>query len=144
MNMAALGIIFSVVFTLGLAGCAGDKEVLPTHDEVLSYPLPYDLTFLRTIEALESLPDWDLSETEKEKGIIRVHNTSFTSMDDADKREATFIIKRVNSHETSIALAPYSQQVIGAEVLFKRIAQYVSAEVEPVSAQPHAAQPVTQ
>lgn len=144
MKKTTYAIILSVIFSLSVTGCAADNQVLPTHDEVLTYQVPYDLAFLRTIEALESLPDWELSETEKEKGIIRVNNTNFATFDDADKREATFIVKRVNRKETSIALAPYSQQVIGAKDLFKRISQYVGTEADPAPEQPHAAQPVTQ
>lgn len=134
MKKAIFAIIFSVIFSISLTGCAGNKEILPTHDEVLTFAVPYDLAYLRTIEALESLPDWELSETEKEKGIVRIQNTNFASFDDADKRQATFIIKRVSRQETSIALAPYSQKVIGGKELFKRISQYMNTELEPAPA----------
>ena len=106
---------------ISLAGCAAQKKVLPLHDEVLKFNLPFDLTYLRTMEGLEHAEGWELQLTEKEKGVIVIRNISYGSIGDADQRDATFLLKRIGSHETSIQLAPDSQRVIGGGDLLKRI-----------------------
>jgi hypothetical protein len=118
-------LLIGIVF----AGCAGHKQLAAAHDEVLTYPLPYDLAFLRTMESLETLPDWELGETEKEKGTITVFNKNFSSFTDADQRMATVLVKRVNREETSLQLAPQSQRVIGGDKLMERIGKYLSREL---------------
>lgn len=114
---------------LFVTGCAFREKVLPAHDEVLIYPLAFDLTYLRALEAVENIPNWELTETEKEKGIIRVRNTNFSRFGDADKREATIIVKRVGRRETSIEFAPESKRVVGGDKLLERIAQFVTREL---------------
>ena len=112
------------------AGCASTKDkILPVHDEVLVYNLPFDLTYLRTMEAVENVHGWELEETEKEKGIIRVRNIDFGSFEDADIRTATLFIRRMNRNQTSIALADYSQRVKDGNILLERISQYLSREL---------------
>ena len=111
------------------SGCAVDKKILPAHDEVLIYQLPYDLAYLRTMEALESLPDWELEETEKEKGTIQVRNMNYSALFDADKRVAVFLVKRLGRNETSVEIAPQTQTVIGGDKLLERVAQYLSREL---------------
>lgn len=113
-----------------LTGCAKDKTILPVHDEILTYPLAFDVTYLRTLEALENIPDWELEETEKEKGIIRVRNVAYSRFDDADKRVATFYITRVSRSETTIQLAPGSQQIIGGDKLLEKIKTNLGREVQ--------------
>ena len=119
--VAALGIC--------LAGCAAGNKVLPLHDEVLYFKLPYDLTYLRTGEALERVEGWELEQTEKEKGVIVIRNTNYSSWDDADKRSATFWLKRIGPKETSVQLAPQSQRILGAGMLLERVTQYLDREV---------------
>ncbi len=127
MNKKALFIDFFAV--VAAAGCASQKEkILPVHDEVLIYPLSYDVTYLRTIEALESVDGWELEETEKEKGSIRVRNINFSSFDDADKRIVDFMVKRVDRNKTSVELAPASQRVLGGNELLKKVAAYLNRE----------------
>ncbi|HTL46654.1 MAG TPA: hypothetical protein VL688_01190 [Verrucomicrobiae bacterium] len=119
-----------LVFAVALAGCASTKDkLLPAHDEVLIYQLPFDLTYLRTLEAVENVGGWELEETEKEKGLIKVRNIDFGSFEDADIRTATLLITRMNRNETSVSLAEYSQHVKDGDVLLKRISQYLSREV---------------
>lgn len=111
-------------------GCAAEKKIPPAYEEVLIYQLPYDLVYLRVFEALENVNnEWELEETEKEKGIIRARNMAYSRLDDADKRTATILVKRLGRGQTSVALAPYSNQVLGGKELMKRISQYVSREL---------------
>lgn len=117
-----------IAFFLTL-GCAHKKPLLPVHDEVLVYQLPYDLTYLRVLDSLQTLPDWELEVTDKEAGFVRVRNMNYGGLDDADKRTATFLIKRINLGETSVELAPESQQVIGVGDLMKAVGKYLSREV---------------
>lgn len=120
------------ILSLGVAltGCASAKnKILPVYDEVLVYDLPYDLTYLRTIEALENVDGWEIEETEKEKGILVARNLNFSNLADADLRQATILIKRLNRNQTTISLANYSQHVRDGDKLLQRISQYVSREL---------------
>lgn len=111
-------------------GCSSVADtILPTNDEVLIYELPFDLTFLRTMEALDSHPDWELEETEKEKGIIRVRNIAFSSLIDADQRLISFSVKRIGREETSISIVVYSQHVFGGDDLLALVADELSKEL---------------
>lgn len=122
--------MLAILVLAPLTGCATFRdEDIPAHTEVLVYNLPYDLTYLKTIEAVESVEGWDLDETEKERGTIRARNTEFTNLADKDKSSATFIVKRLDRGQTSIELAPYSQRVVGGAKLMKRIAEYVGHEL---------------
>ena len=119
----------ALIAALAFPGCSFRDKVLPAHNEVLIYPLAYDLTYLRTLEALETLPEWELEETEKENGIIRARNINYSQFGDADKRLATFLVKRISRNETSVQLAPGSERVAGGDKLLERIARYVSREL---------------
>lgn len=119
-----------LLFVFGITGCAVQEAILPTHDEVLIYELPLDLTYLRTVEALENVPGWELEETEKEKGIIRVRNVDYSNLIDADKRLVTFWVQRVDRNRTSVQIAPESQHVIGGDELLERVSQYVTRELQ--------------
>ena len=123
LNILILG--FGIFF----AGCATQNKVLPLHDEVISVHLPYDLTYLRTEEAIERVEGWELELTEKEKGVIVARNINFGTLDDADKRNVTFWVKRVGPRETSVQLAPQSQRIIGGGELLERVSQYLDHEL---------------
>lgn len=111
-------------------GCLRDGEIMPVHDEKLIYQLPFDLVYLRTIEAMEKTNDWEMEITEKEKGTIQVRNTAFSQLSDADQRVVTVIVSRISRNETSVQLAPDSQKVIGGDRLLEQISQYLSQEVQ--------------
>ncbi|MBU9889393.1 MAG: hypothetical protein KTQ49_05965 [Candidatus Omnitrophica bacterium] len=122
---------FFCVLVLGLvlAGCNTVSKVLPPNDETLVYPLPYDLTYLRTLEALNAQPDWDLEQTEMAKGIIGVRNTNYSNFDDADLRVITFVIKREDLKTTSVSILPKSQHVPGGDKLLEAIGERLGREV---------------
>lgn len=127
MKPASLNFLLAL-FLFGLFGCAHSSSLLPVHDEVLVYPLPMDLAYLRTLEAVDSHADWELDRTVKEKGFIYLRNLRYSSFSDADRRTATLVLKRIGPHETSIALAPESQSVVGGDELLQLIKQYLSRE----------------
>ena len=102
---------------------------LPAHNEVLRFPLSYDLTFLRTMEAIESVPDWQIEQTTKEAGVIQARNKNFSRLDDADQRVVIFQIIRLSRHQTSVQIVPESQRVIGAGDLMKQISEYLRREL---------------
>lgn len=112
-----------------LLGCSHRPSILPVHDEVLTYPLPFDLVFLRTLDAVQAHSDWELDLTDKEKGTIRLRNMRYSSFADADLRTATLLVKRAGSRETTIQLSPESQSVVGGDEILKLIRQYLSREV---------------
>lgn len=118
----------SLLFSLGLWGCARSSSMLPLHDEVLVYPLPMDLAYLRTLEAVDLHPDWELDRTLKEKGLIYLRNLRYSSFSDADRRTATLVLKPIGPHETSIQLAKESQSVVGGDELLDLIKQQLSRE----------------
>ena len=113
-----------------IGGCSISQKVLPAHDEVLRYPLPYDLTYLRAAEAVEKIPGWEIESTEKEKGVIVARNINYSSLADSDKSSITFWVKRVNAKETTVEIAPDSQHALGGDELLKNINRYVIREIK--------------
>ena len=120
----------SLVFFMALTGCAAHQKLLTPQTQVLTYHLAYDLAYLRTLEAVEKVPDWLLTETEKEKGIIKLRDINYSRLDDADRREVTVLVKRTGYRETSVELAPESQRVFGGDKLLEMIAKYLSKEIQ--------------
>lgn len=129
--MRRLAIIGFLILTVACfaSACKSKPKILSAHDEVLVYELPYDLVYLRAFEALENVDGWEIEETEKETGTIRVRNTSYSRLDDADLRLVTVQVKRLGRGQTTVALAPESQRVIGGGDLLERISRYVSREL---------------
>ena len=118
----------AVVSSLLIIGCAHQKPLIPVQDEVLVYNLPYDLTYLKTLNALQGVAGWDLQDTVKESGLIRVRNINYSSPNNSDQREVTFLVKRIESGKTSIELAKDSQQVLGGGDLLKAVGAEVGTE----------------
>lgn len=128
-----LNVFMFAILSLGLAGCSGkSKSLLPVHDEVLAYALPLDLTYLRTVEAVNAHPDWEVDYTDKEKGLIVLRNMRYSSFADADLRTAVLVLKRVGPRETSVQFDPKSQAVRGGDEILDLIKQYLSREVGAV------------
>lgn len=123
---------FSVlILGIALTGCNTVSKVLPPNDETLIYKLPYDETYLRTLEALDSQPHWNLEETEMSKGTIQVRNTNYSNLDDADSRVITFIVKRVDVETTSVSILPgKDQHVPGGDSLLKTIGERLGRETK--------------
>lgn len=119
-----------LVLGLGFSACNTVGEVLPPNDEVLVYPLSYDLTYLRTMEALDGRGSWQLEETDKEKGMVSVRDTNYSRLDDSDKRVITFQVKRVDRGTTSVSIAPESQKVYGGAELMKAIGSALGREIQ--------------
>lgn len=129
MNLAKTWAFRFLMMVLFLAGCSLHKEIIPLHDEVLTYNLPYDLAYLRSVEALESMEGWDLEMTEKEKGLIQVRNVQFLTLTDSDKRVARILLKRKDRFQTIVKLAPESQRVVGGGDLMQKIGEVLSREI---------------
>lgn len=123
-------IMFVFIIAFALFGCNTTGKLLPPNDETLVYKLPYDLTFLRTMEALNAQPFWQLEKTEKEKGIIIARDMNYSRLDDSDLRVITFMVKRVDKETTSVAIDSESQHVYGGDKLLKAIGEYLSREVK--------------
>ena len=117
-----------LVLSLGLAGCNTIGKVLPPNDEVLVYPLPYDLTYLRTMEALDGRGSWELEDTDKERGIISVRDMHYTGLSDSDQRVIKFLVKRVDRGTTSVSIDAESQKVLGGADLMKAVAAALGRE----------------
>jgi len=119
-----------LVLSLGFSACNTVGKVLPPNDEVLVFQLPYDLTYLHTMEALDGRGSWQLEGTDKEKGVISVRDTNYSRLDDSDKRVITFQIKRVDRGTTSVSIAPDSQKVFGGADLLKVISLALGREIK--------------
>jgi hypothetical protein len=122
-----------LVLSLGFSACNTVGKALPPNDEVLVYQLPYDLTYLRTMEALDGRGSWQLEETDKEKGIISVRDTNYSRLDDSDKRVITFQVKRLDRGVTSVSIDPKSQKVYGGADLLKAVSATLGRETKPHS-----------
>jgi MFS superfamily sulfate permease-like transporter len=122
--------VLILMLGLSLAGCNTVGEVLPPNDEVLVYKLPYDLTYLRTMEALNSVGTWQLEETDKEMGLISVRDTNYSRLDDSDLRVITFLVKRVDRETTSVSIDPKSQKVYGGKKLLETVGEALGRELK--------------
>lgn len=115
--------IWAAVAALVFLTSACTPRGLLRADEVLVYNRAYDFVFLRTMEAVDNVPNWSLSDTDKEKGLLSVRSMNFSSGFDAEKRIATFVVKRISRRKTSVELEPQSQTVIGGKELLRAIDQ---------------------
>lgn len=118
-----------LILGFAFAGCNTVGEVLPPNDQVLVYKLPYDLTYLRTLEALNEAPNWQLEETDKEQGFISVRDMNYSRLDDSDLRAITFLVKRVDRETTSVSIDPESQKVFGGKKLLDLIGETLGREI---------------
>ncbi|HOG24438.1 MAG: hypothetical protein BWY44_01129 [Candidatus Omnitrophica bacterium ADurb.Bin292] len=129
--MRTIGMILTgALFCFYFSGCATVEKMLPFHDEVLVYELPLDLTYLRTTEAMETLPGWVIESTDKEKGVIAARNVEYSRLDDSDTRTVTVLVKRVDRTHTSVTLAPESQRSLSGGDMLKAIDTMLSAELK--------------
>lgn len=123
---------FLIAVLFAVSGCKSSIQksiVYPANDEILRYNLPYDLVYLRTLEAVGSMQGWELEITEKEKGTVAVRNLDWTRPDDSDRRILTFLIKRESRQVTTVEIAPSSRHILGGGAMLKKIQQYVSREL---------------
>ena len=118
-----------LMLSLSFTGCNSVGKVLAPNDQVLIYKLPYDLTYLRTMEALNSVGTWELEETDKEKGILSVRDTNYSRLDDSDLRVITFVVKRVDRETTSVTIDPKSQKVFGGKKLLEIVGEALGREI---------------
>ena len=120
--------ILSLCLVISLMGCSfkGQLSEVPAYDQVLVYDRPYDYTFLKTIEALNTFPEWVLEETDKNKGLIVIRNTQYGHLFDKDKWVARFNIRRLDKRKTSVSLDPSTQRIQQGGELLKRIDEVVN------------------
>ncbi len=134
-----------ILSVLSMTGCQfsslSQKPEAPLHDSVLSYDLPMDLAFLRTMEALEKIPDWTLEATEKEKGWIRIRNVNYSRFDDASKRLITVRVTPKGRDKVSIQLSEESQRVLGGDTVLTAIDDVLKKASEERAARMSANQP---
>jgi hypothetical protein len=127
--MKRLWVLMAVFFlSAGTTGCAHKLNSLPVHDRVLTYDLPFDVTFLRAMESIGKVQDWVLESTDKEKGTLSARNINFFRFDDSDKHVLIFEIKRLGRSKTSVQLAKESQQVPEGDKLLQAIDDSLSHE----------------
>lgn len=133
MKKQFLVIFFGLIFVTGFSSCSAFKKHILRHeqeaavyDRVLVYDRPYDYTFLKTIEALNTFPEWVLEETDKNKGLIVIRNTQYGHLFDRDKWVARFNIRRLDKRKTSVALEPASQRIEKGGELLDRIDEVIN------------------
>ena len=110
------GLLFVTLLVMSVVcGCRTfDEKVV--HDELFTYESAYDVAFLKVMEAVNIAPGWQLVGTDKEAGTVIALNKAFTRDD-----TATILVKRISRKQTSVELAPESQEIRGAEDLLKSI-----------------------
>ncbi len=84
-----IGVVLFALFLM--AGCAHRAEI---------YSLPYDQTYLITMEALDDLEDWHLLETDKNQGLIKIEKSPFL----LPGGTATFRVIRLDEFRTKVEL----------------------------------------
>jgi len=118
-----------VLLACGAVGCNTVGKMLPANDRVLVYDLPYDLTYLRTMETLDGHGNWQLADTDKEQGTLSVRDTNYSRLDDSDCRVIKFLVKHVGRNRTSVSIDPDSQKVIGGDKLLDAIGGALGREI---------------
>jgi hypothetical protein len=126
-------LLISLAFLANFSGCSAFKkhilhheQEVVVHNRVLVYDRPYDYTFLKTIEALNTFPEWVLEETDKNKGLIVIRNTQYGHLFDRDKWVARFSIRRLDKRKTAVSLEPDSQRLEKGGELLDRIDEVVN------------------
>ena len=115
--MKQSGFLLVLAFIFFVSGCATAKEY-PKFDQVLVYDKPYDFTYLKTLEALNTFTSWTLEETDKNKGMIVLRNTEYGNLFDRDKWVIRFNVISLGRKKTSVSIDPASQRnVMGGELL---------------------------
>lgn len=119
--MKRIQTLFLFAFLISvLGGCAATKDV-PKYDQVLVYDEPFDYTFLKTMEALNTIKGWTLEETDKTKGVIILRNTEYGHIFDHDKWIVRFNLVSLGRKKTSISIDPASQHNVKGGELLDRI-----------------------
>jgi len=121
--------VSAVILISGISGCAHKTALpYPKVETVLTYNRPLDFIYLEILKAVEEIPNWELSNTEKSAGVVVLNNSEYWETFDADKRQAVLLIKSVDKMTTSVELAPESQSVIGGrdiiDTIEKRLQKY--------------------
>jgi uncharacterized lipoprotein len=110
-------LVLGFIFLAFISGCAAIKEY-PKYDQVLTYDKPFDFTFLRTLEALNTVAGWTLEETDKNKGVIVLRNVEYGSLFDRDKWLVRFNVVSLGRKKTSVSIDPsYQRNSMGGELL---------------------------
>lgn len=126
MNQKIMASIVAFLAFISSAGCSSLKD-FPRYDQELVYDQPYDYTYLRTLEALNTVSGWTLEETDARKGLIVLRNTQYGHLFEKDKWIARFTVKSLARTKTSVALEPSSQQLEQGGELLERIDHVMKA-----------------
>lgn len=129
-------VLLGFIFLIFISGCAASKEY-PKFDQVLVYDKPYDYTFLRTLEALNTFSGWTLEETDKNKGVIVLRNTEYGNIFDRDKWVVRFNVVSLGRKKTSVAIDPESQRNAQGGELLKRVDE-IMRRLAPLKAEERA------
>lgn len=106
---------------LGMAACESTPKYIPVEQipagnyAEMHVDKTYDFVYLAVFDTLNGLNSWAPDLTLKDDGLIRLHNTRFSGLDDADRRIINIRIRRDNPNQTSVFLDPDSRRVVGAD-----------------------------
>jgi hypothetical protein len=121
--------VFLGFFLMSLTSCVSLFDYqpdLPVHDKVLTYDLPYDYVYLRTLEAVNTMSNWMIEQTDKEGGFIALRNTQYGHLFDLDKQTLEFEVRRLARKQTSVRIAPSFQKVKEGGEFLDRIENFIS------------------
>ncbi|OGW77212.1 MAG: hypothetical protein A3J52_00795 [Omnitrophica bacterium RIFCSPHIGHO2_02_FULL_49_9] len=116
-----------LLLSVSLTSCISFRTDYPRYDQVLTYDRPYDYTYLKALEALNTFPEWTLELTDKDEGLLILRNREYGHLFDRDKQVARIRVRRVSTHQTSVALDPDSQRIPKGGEFLKRINEFLSA-----------------
>lgn len=128
LNKSILIVLVMAGLTTGCKTWHSEVKEVPPFERTLVFDRPFDVTYLKTLEALNTFPDWLLLQTNKEQGLIVLRNQQYGHVFDRDKGIARFIIRRVNRKQTSVELDPSSQEMGKGELLLEQIKQMVGRQ----------------
>ncbi|MFC1809642.1 hypothetical protein ACFL3D_05960 [Candidatus Omnitrophota bacterium] len=105
-----------VVLVSLCCGCASFTAAeAELHDEIFSYELPFDKTFMITMDAIGAAPGWTLDETDQMQGRIMARQTT------VEAEQVTIVVTRVEKKHVTVELAKESQRVRNVGALLKAI-----------------------
>ena len=110
-----------------LTACAGASNYLPMdkipagNSQEIQVSQPYDFVYLSVFDTANMLTKWTPDKTLKDEGLIRLQNTQFGRLDDANLRVVNVRIRRDSAKQTSVFLEKDSQRVVGADEILDAI-----------------------
>lgn len=107
---------------VALSGCVTTMTETVVHDELFTYDMPFDRTYLMVLDAIETIPSWQLESTNMKDGLVVVREPG------AGGEQAILMLRRVNKKQTTLELARPSQRIPNAGSLLQDVDAYLMSK----------------